>query len=115
MTTAWIRSLRLIIDMTVTIVVFVLDSYVTTVVYSRTMFIRRLGIQLEAAPLQCASGQSCPDILELADGDFAIIGKDITEFARQLPVGSGCGSDERLVRIPRALLVRARADIPVAV
>lgn len=79
------------------------------------MFIRRLGIQSDAAQLLCASGNSCPDILELADGDFAIIGKDITEFARQLPVGSGCGPDERLIRIPRALLVRARADIPVAV
>jgi hypothetical protein len=79
------------------------------------MFIRRLGIQSDAAQLHCASGNSCPDILELADGDFAIIGKDITEFAQHLPVGSGCGQDERLIRIPRALLVRARAEIPMSV
>jgi hypothetical protein len=79
------------------------------------MFIRRLGTESEAAPLLCAGGKSCPDILELADGDFAIIGKDITDFAPQLPAGSGCGPEERLVRIPRALLVRARAEIPLSV
>ena len=79
------------------------------------MFIRRLGIEADTAILPCAGGRSCPDILELADGDFAIIGKDMTEFAGHLPVGSGCGADERMVRIPRALLVRARTDIPSAV
>ena len=77
------------------------------------MFIRRLGIDPAASPVPCASGRACPDVLELASGDFAIIGKDITEFADQLPVGSGCGPDERMIRIPRALLVRARAEIPV--
>ena len=76
------------------------------------MFIRRLGVQSSATLQQCAGGRACPDILELADGDFAIIGKDITEFAGQLPAGSGCGPDERLIRIPRALLVRARSEIP---
>ena len=78
------------------------------------MFIRRLGIEAAAAILPCAGGQACPDILELADGDFAIIGRDMTEFAGHLPAGSGCGADEKMVRIPRALLVRARADIPAA-
>jgi hypothetical protein len=76
------------------------------------MFIRRLGVQSSATLQQCAGGRACPDILELADGDFAIIGKDITEFAGHLPAGSGCGPDERLIRIPRALLVRARSEIP---
>jgi hypothetical protein len=78
------------------------------------MFIRRLGVQSSATLQQCAGGRACPDILELADGDFAIIGKDMTEFAGQLPTGSGCGPDERLIRIPRALLVSARSEIPVA-
>jgi hypothetical protein len=76
------------------------------------MFIRRLGVQSSATLQQCAGGRACPDILELADGDFAIIGKDMTEFAGQLPAGAGCGPDERLIRIPRALLVRARSEIP---
>ncbi len=77
------------------------------------MFIRRLGIE-RGAPQSCAGGRNCPDILELADGDFAIIGLDITQHSAALPAGSGCGPDERMVRIPRALLVRARTDIPSA-
>lgn len=79
------------------------------------MFIRRLGLNHAAGTLPCASGSACPDILELANGDFAVIGADITTAANQLPPGSGCGPGERMVRIPRALLVRARADIPVTV
>lgn len=75
------------------------------------MFVRRLG--QSSGPLSCASGRNCPDILELDGGDFAVIGADITALAiGRLPEGSGCGPDERVVRIPRALLVRARADIP---
>ena len=78
------------------------------------MFIRRLGLNQSAGTLPCASGHGCPDILELETGDFAIIGADITEAAGQLPPGSGCGAGERMVKVPRALLVRARADIPGA-
>ncbi len=74
------------------------------------MFTRRLGID---SPEQNYCARSCPDILEMADGDFAIIGADITtEAASHLPMGSGCGPEERIVRIPRALLLKARADIP---
>ncbi len=75
------------------------------------MFTRRLGPNLDA-PL-CSGGHSCPDILELQTGDFAVIGKDITEEALgSLPAGSGCGAGERIVSIPRRTLVLARADIP---
>ena len=79
------------------------------------MFIRRLGLDHAAGTLPCASGNACPDILELETGDFAIIGADITSAAAQLPPGSGCGPGERMVRVPRVLLVRARADIPATV
>ena len=76
------------------------------------MFTRRLGI---SSPEQNFCAKSCPDILELENGDFAIIGADITELAASnLPHGSGCGAGERIVKIPRALLVKARADIPNA-
>lgn len=75
------------------------------------MFIRRLGVA--PGTLLCSGGRNCPDILELATGDFAVIGTDITATAAsQLPPGSGCGEDERIVRIPRVLLVRARDEIP---
>ncbi len=77
------------------------------------MFIRKLGAT--ATISNCQGGHACPDILELADGDFAVIGADITmEAADKLPPGSGCGPAERIVRIPRRTLVSARADIPPA-
>lgn len=63
--------------------------------------------------LLCPTGRNCPDILELESGDYAVIGKDITSEALPfLPAGSGCGFDERVVRIPRVVLVAARPDIP---
>ena len=77
------------------------------------MFIRRLGVQSQKSSALCAGGSSCPDILEMESGDFAIIGTDITEAARgNLLAGSGCGPGERIVRVPRKTLVMARADIP---
>ena len=54
----------------------------------------------------------CPDIFELAGGDFAVIGADITEAAGGLPPSAGCGPDKRIVRIPRQTLVLAKSDIP---
>lgn len=78
------------------------------------MILRRLGPPLDAA--RCAGGRSCPDIFELTSGEFAIIGKDITALAAdKLPLGSGCGPDERIVSIPRSTLVLARSDIPATV
>lgn len=78
------------------------------------MFTRRLGSASDEA--LCSGGHSCPDILELESGDFAVIGIDITEVAAQsLPPGSGCGPTERIVRIPKRTLVDARADIPTRV
>ena len=75
------------------------------------MFTRRLGSN--GSPTLCAGGSKCPDILEMDSGDFAIIGTDIThEAVNCLPTGSGCGPDERVVRIPRKTLIVARQDIP---
>jgi hypothetical protein len=78
------------------------------------MFKKRLGAAAPQTKLACAGGHGCPDVLELKTGDFAIIGSDITEEARaHLPAGSGVGPGERVVKIPRHLLVAARADIPL--
>lgn len=78
------------------------------------MILRRLGPQTAAS--SCIAGHYCPDIFELASGDFAIIGADITEKAAAcLPPGSGCGPGERIVSIPRRTLVLARPDIPPVV
>lgn len=59
--------------------------------------------------------ESCPDILELDTGDVAIVGRDMTQtLAPTLPDGVSIGPDERLVVIPRGMLVAAKPDIPDA-
>lgn len=80
------------------------------------MFVRRLAPPSEsAASPQCYSTYGCPDLWELDNGDFAVIGADITELADKLPPGAGCAPDERMVRIPRKLLVGAKPHIPDSV
>lgn len=76
-------------------------------------FLRRLGPDPHANGAVTYAVHGCPDILELEDGDFAIIGSDITADAvkNMLPTAS-CGPDERVVRIPRRTLVLAKPDIP---
>ena len=81
---------------------------------STPVFLRRLGPDPHANGAQTSSGSGCPDIIALADGDFAVIGVDITDASQgRLPVTVGCGPDERIVKIPRSTLVRAKPDIPV--
>ncbi len=55
---------------------------------------------------------NCPDIWELENGDFAVIGIYTTETRDRLPKTASCGPDERIVRIPSNLLVNAKRDIP---
>lgn len=74
------------------------------------MFARRLVPAADIRP--CESTYACPDLWELSDGNFAVIGTDITSDAGLLPADAGCGPHERIVRIPRELLVRAKANIP---
>ncbi len=74
---------------------------------------RRIG----ASPRErgSASGQTCPDIFELADGNFAVIGTDVTEtLDAELPADAARADYERIVVITRDTLVRAKADIPSA-
>ncbi|MCQ4207610.1 MULTISPECIES: hypothetical protein [Streptomyces] len=75
--------------------------------------VRRIG----ASPRErgSASGQTCPDIFELADGNFAVIGTDATDkLDAELPSDAARADYERIVVITRDTLVRARADIPEA-
>jgi hypothetical protein len=58
---------------------------------------------------------SCPDIWELDNGDIAVIGRDMTEqYSGRLPAGVSVVSDERLVVIPRNMIIAAKPDIPDA-
>jgi hypothetical protein len=77
------------------------------------MFLRRLGPDPHANGTKTYACQGCPDIFELTDGNFAIIGSDITAAASsQLPPSANCGPDERIIKIPRKTLVLAKRDIP---
>ena len=76
-------------------------------------FLRRIGPDPHRNGRQTIALNNCPRIWELANGDFAVIGIDITDTAKaKLPPTAGCGPDERIVFIPRNLLVDAKRDIP---
>ncbi len=76
-------------------------------------FSHRLGSDPHANGAQTIGCRGCPDIWELENGGFAVIGIDITDKAiHKLPTTAGCGPDERIVFIPRNLLVNAKRDIP---
>ncbi|MFI1562361.1 hypothetical protein ACH4ZX_04710 [Streptomyces sp. NPDC020490] len=73
--------------------------------------VRRIGAPPSARG--SLSGQSCPDIFELSDGNYAVIGREATaELEGQLPEDATRADDERIVVISRETLVRAREDIP---
>jgi len=70
---------------------------------------RRLG----TAPGErgaCSPDGQCPDIFELASGDFAVIGVDVT-FDLTLPVDAGRSETERIVVIPRPVFLAAMRDL----
>lgn len=46
------------------------------------------------------------------DGNFAVIGINITDLADKQPPSAGCGPNERIVMVPRNVLVNAKRDIP---
>lgn len=75
-------------------------------------FIKRLSPDPREIEGHCAGCHDCPDIWELEGGDFAVIGADITHMAEHLPASAGCGPDERMVKVPRKLLVLAKPNIP---
>jgi hypothetical protein len=77
-------------------------------------FRRRLGKSaLELG--DTTANPTCPDIWELDNGDVAFIGRDLTaEYAARLPEGVSIGPDERLVVLPRNMVVAAKPDIPDA-
>ncbi|MEV7185577.1 hypothetical protein [Kitasatospora sp. NPDC093102] len=75
---------------------------------------RRLG--KSPAELGTTGGRDgCPDVWELDNGDIAVIGRDLTAAYRAgLPQDVMVGEGERLVVIPRATLLSAKADLPDA-
>ncbi|MFD7666400.1 hypothetical protein [Streptomyces sp. NPDC059788] len=55
---------------------------------------------------------SCPDLFELSDGRFAVIGTDMTtDLDGKLPADASRADYERIVVITRDTLLRAKSDI----
>lgn len=78
------------------------------------MFKRRIGPDPHANGVRTPNLESCPDIWELANGDFAVIGLEQTsELRPHLPADASCGPDERIVVIPRKTLINAKSAIPL--
>jgi hypothetical protein len=71
--------------------------------------VRRLGTA-PAARGACSYSGDCPDVFELESGDFAIIGRDATGGIA-LPADAGCSAAERVVVVPRDVLLAAFADL----
>lgn len=81
---------------------------------SSAAFLRRLGKSSHELG-QTSGDASCPDMWELDNGDVVVIGTDLTEaYGERLPDGVSVDPGERLVVIPRATILAAKADIPDA-
>jgi len=75
--------------------------------------LRRMGLSPRARG--SATEYTCPDLFELEDGNFAVIGTDRTdELRHHLPADAGVATYERIVIISRETLMEARKDLPTA-
>jgi hypothetical protein len=76
------------------------------------MFVRRIGPDPHEGN-DSAGNNSCPDIWELQDGTFAVIGVESTALLTPLlPPGAFVDPGESIVVLPRHVLVKARLNIP---
>lgn len=77
------------------------------------MFKKRIGQDPHRSGTQTANANGCPDVWELEDGRFAVIGLDMTSSLKpHLPESASCGADEQIVVIPRELLLHVKDYIP---
>lgn len=85
---------------------------------SKLTFKKRCGVDPHTLPEVIEQGGSlaangCPDVWELSNGDFAVIGiRKTNELKSLLPESAGCGPDEEIVLVPRIVLANAKKDIP---
>ncbi|MEY9863396.1 hypothetical protein ABH935_009046 [Catenulispora sp. GAS73] len=73
----------------------------------------RVARRLGPAPgerMDCTETSNCPDLFELTSGDFAVIGTDVG-MRLQLPPDAGCADTERVVVVPREVLLSALRDL----
>ena len=81
-------------------------------------FKKRCGVNPHLLPEVIETGGSvaadgCPDVWELSNGDFAVIGiRKTREFLHLLPKSAGCGLDEEIVLVPKIVMANAKKDLP---
>ena len=64
--------------------------------------------------MQCP-GQAAHGIWELSNGDITLAGRDVaTSIAGRLPADVKVAGDERVVVIPRGMIIAAKRGIPDA-
>ena len=78
------------------------------------MIKRRIGPHPHEGGQTTPNLNNCPDMFELENGDFAIIGAKKTDEIKPYlaALEASCGDDEEIIIIPRSTLVRAKRDIP---
>jgi hypothetical protein len=60
-------------------------------------------------PKNSAGMAQCPDVWELENGDYAIIGIRSTSALKPvLPESAGCGPDEEIVVVPKEVFENSR-------
>jgi len=77
--------------------------------------VKRCGVDPHALPegKESLFLNGCPDVFELSDGSYAIIGKKMTEELKNLlPEDAGISPEEEMVVVPRFILANAKRDIP---
>lgn len=75
------------------------------------MFKRRIG-PVPNATTGSSGANGCPDIWELDNGDFAVIGFQPNQtLIASLPQEAGIEADEALVVVPRSVLLGARENL----
>ena len=85
---------------------------------TKLSFKKRCGDDPHSLPEVIKAGGSvaadgCPDVWELSNGDFAVIGiRKTKELFPLLPKSAGCGPDEEIVLVPRIVMANAKRDLP---
>jgi hypothetical protein len=70
---------------------------------------RRVGLA-PSERADCTSSGNCPDVFELENGDYAIVGRDVS-FVLELPADAGRSEAERIVLAPRTVMMAAARDL----
>lgn len=75
----------------------------------------RIDRRLGPPPSECSTNVTCPAVFRLEDGNFAVIGTHRTEELRpHLPADAGVADYERIVIIPKAVMLAATKVLVLA-